>query len=56
MRLKDKVLQLVTDGARVLSAQAIIRNVTLYKGIMRGLFDGREVVSISRGVWQIVEG
>lgn len=56
MRMKDKVLQLVTDGARVLSAQAVIRNVTLWKGTMRGLYEGREVVSISRGVWQVVGG
>lgn len=56
MRMTDKVLQLVTDGARVLSAQAIIRNVTLFNGTMRGLYEGREVVSIARGVWQVVEG
>lgn len=55
MRMKDKVLQLVTDGRRVLSAQATIQRVTLRHGVMRGLYEGREVVSIARGVWRVVE-
>lgn len=57
MRLKDKVLQIVatSDGALV-ADRAIVRRVVLRAGVIRGYFDGREVVRLSGNVWQLVEG
>lgn len=53
MRMQDKVLQFVTDGAKVLDACAIIRNVWLRAGRMYGKYNGRSVVNISGGVWRV---
>lgn len=54
VRMKDKVKQVVTVGNAIVCAEAVIRNVWLQAGKMYGKFNGRCVVSISRGIWQMV--
>lgn len=53
MRMQDKVMQIVTDGARVLRDNAVIRNVWLRAGKMYGKFEGQNVVSTSSGIWMV---
>jgi hypothetical protein len=56
MRMCDKVMQIVSDAGLLVASNAVIRKVWLRAGRMYGTYNGKRVVSIARGIWEVSNG